>query len=68
MWPRQSPTAQFHLYAVSSVAEGIEVLIGLPAGERDATGRFPAGSVFGRVERRLIELAELLRDAEAGPH
>ena len=58
---------RFHLYAISTVAEGIEVLTGLPAGARDASGRFPAGSVFGRVERRLIELAELLRDAEAGP-
>jgi predicted ATP-dependent protease len=58
---------RFHLYAVSSVAEGIEVLTGLPAGVRDASGRFPAGSVFGRVERRLIELAELLRSAEGGP-
>lgn len=58
---------RFHLYAISSVAEGIEVLTGLPAGERDASGRFPAGSVFGRVERRLIEIAELLRNAEAGP-
>lgn len=58
---------KFHLYAISTVSEGIEVLTGLPAGDRDTTGRFPAGSVFGRVERRLIELAELLRDAEAGP-
>ncbi len=58
---------RFHLYAISSVAEGIEVLTGLPAGERDASGRFPAGSVFGRVERRLIEIAELLRTAESGP-
>lgn len=58
---------RFHLYAISNVAEGIQVLTGLPAGTRDASGRFPAGSVFGRVERRLIELAELLRDAEAGP-
>ena len=58
---------RFHLYAISSVSEGIEVLTGLPAGERDSSGRFPAGSVFGRVERRLIEIAELLRNAEAGP-
>jgi len=58
---------RFHLYGISTVSEGIEVLIGLPAGVRDAAGRFAAGSVFGRVERRLIELAELLRNAEAGP-
>ena len=55
----------FHLYAVASVSQGIEMLTGVPAGERDASGRFPASSVYGRVERRLIELAERLRQAEA---
>jgi predicted ATP-dependent protease len=55
---------QFHLYAVERAAQGIEVLTGLPAGERDETGRFPASSVFGRVERRIIEIAEKLREAE----
>jgi predicted ATP-dependent protease len=55
---------RFHLYAVDSVPQGIEILTGLPAGERDASGRFPASSVFGRVERRLIEIAERLREAE----
>ena len=56
---------QFHLYAISSVADGIEILTGLPAGDRDSSGRFPAASVFGRVERRIIEIAERLRQAEA---
>ncbi len=55
----------FHVYAISSVADGIEVLTGLPAGDRDQSGRFPAASVFGRVERRIIEIAERLRQAEA---
>jgi len=55
---------QFHVYSVDRAAEGIEVLTGLPAGERDASGRFPASSVFGRVERRIIEIAEKLREAE----
>jgi predicted ATP-dependent protease len=54
----------FHLYGVETAAKGIEVLTGLPAGERDETGRFPAASVFGRVERRIIEIAERLREAE----
>jgi predicted ATP-dependent protease len=57
---------KFHLYAVHSVAQGIEVLTGVPAGERDGAGRFPASSVFGRVERRVIEIAERLREAEGG--
>lgn len=55
----------FHVYAISTVSEGIEILTGLPAGERDSSGRFPAVSVFGRVERRIIEIAERLRQAEA---
>jgi len=57
-------SGQFHLYAVDTAAQGIEILTGEPAGERDASGRFSASSVFGRVERRLIEIGEKLREAE----
>jgi predicted ATP-dependent protease len=56
---------RFHVYAIDNVAEGIEVLCGMPAGVRDDAHRFPAASVFGRVERRIIEIAERLRQAEA---
>ncbi len=59
---------KFHLYAVSSVSQGVEVLTGIPSGERDEAGRFPASSVFGRVERRIIEIAERLREAEGHAH
>jgi len=59
---------RFHLYAVEDVAHGIELLTGVPAGERDAAGHFPAASVFARVERRLIEIAERLRQAESHAH
>jgi predicted ATP-dependent protease len=55
---------EFHLYAIDRASHGIEILTGLPAGERDESGRFPAASVFGRVERRIIEIAERLREAE----
>jgi predicted ATP-dependent protease len=61
---RAIKAGRFHLYAVEDAAQGIAILTGLPAGERDAAGRFPASSVFGRVERRLIEIAERLREAE----
>ncbi len=40
---------KFHLFAVDSVSKGIEVLTGIGAGARDAAGRYPAESVFGRV-------------------
>ena len=56
---------RFHVYAIDNVTQGIEVLCGLPAGDRDSSGRFPAASIFGRVERRIIEIAERLRHAES---
>lgn len=36
---------QFHIYAVSTIEEGIEILTGVPAGRRDSLGNFPAGSI-----------------------
>jgi lon-related putative ATP-dependent protease len=52
---------QFHVYPVETVDQAIELVIGAPAGERDRSGRFPDGSINGRVEARLIELAEKRR-------
>jgi lon-related putative ATP-dependent protease len=49
---------QFQVYAVETIDQGIELLTGVPAGEPDDTGEFPAGSVNQRVEARLIALAE----------
>lgn len=55
---------KFHIYPIRDVREGTELLAGIPAGDRDNNGKFPASSVFGRVERRLIELAERLRSSD----
>ncbi|HEX2162651.1 MAG TPA: AAA family ATPase, partial [Thermoanaerobaculia bacterium] len=52
---------RFHLWAVGHVDQGIEVLTGVPAGERGADGTYPADSVNGKVERRLEELIEKRR-------
>lgn len=48
----------FHIYAVSTIDEGIEILTGLTAGMRDHSGKFPAGSINERVEARLALMAE----------
>jgi lon-related putative ATP-dependent protease len=58
---------EFHVYPVKNVNEGIELLTGVPAGERDKEGAFPEGTINQRVEARLIELAQRQRDFAEGP-
>jgi predicted ATP-dependent protease len=52
---------QFHIYAVTTVDEGIEVLTGVAAGDRQPDGSYPEGTVNRLVNQRLSELAEGLR-------
>ena len=52
----------FHVYAISTVAEGIEILTGIPAGVRGVKGTFPPDTVNGMVEKRLREMALLVKD------
>jgi len=49
---------RFQVYPVATIDQGIEILTGVPSGERDASGKFPDGTVNQKVEARLIELAE----------
>jgi lon-related putative ATP-dependent protease len=60
---------RFHVYPVATVDQGIELLTGVPAGTRDALGRFPPGTVNFLVEQRLAGFAERARafGAAAGP-
>jgi predicted ATP-dependent protease len=58
---------QFHVYPMQTVNEAIELLTGIPAGERNEEGQFPEGSVNQLVEARLIELAERQRDFGKSP-
>jgi lon-related putative ATP-dependent protease len=52
---------RFQIWAVSTIAEGIEILTGVPAGAREDTGAFPEGSVNRLAEERLIAFAEARR-------
>jgi Lon-like ATP-dependent protease len=52
---------RFHIWAVSTVDEGIELLTGVPAGHKDENGEFPEGTVHHAVQARLLELAEELK-------
>jgi ATP-dependent Lon protease len=52
---------QFHIYPVSSIDRGIEILTGVAAGTRDQNGQYPAGTINNLVEARFAELSESLR-------
>jgi lon-related putative ATP-dependent protease len=56
-------SGQFNIWAVRTIDEGIEILTGTPAGEREAGGAFPAGSVNAKVDERLGALAKQLKDS-----
>ncbi|HVR30575.1 MAG TPA: AAA family ATPase [Thermoanaerobaculia bacterium] len=51
----------FRVYPIERIDQGIELLTGVPAGEPDADGRYPEGSVNRRVLDRLEELSEKAR-------
>jgi lon-related putative ATP-dependent protease len=48
---------KFKIYAVETIDQGIEILTGVSAGGRDASGKFPEGSLNQKVEARLVEFA-----------
>ncbi len=57
---------QFHIYSISHIDEGIEILTGTVAGKRNRQGQYPADTVNRLVEDQLIEFAEMRRDFARG--
>ena len=57
---------QFHIYPVSHIDEGIELLTGLPAGEPQKDGSYPVGSINYRVQKQLESLQKGMREAASG--
>jgi ATP-dependent Lon protease len=53
---------KFHIYAVKTIDEGIEILTGMSAGDKKPDGRYPEGTVNYRAEKRLSELAEGVKE------
>jgi lon-related putative ATP-dependent protease len=58
---------RFHVWAVDHVDQGIEILTGIPAGERDEEGLYPENTINFLVEERLEELSRGLKEYESGP-
>ncbi len=59
---------KFHIYPVGHVDEGIEILTGMRAGQRNANGQFPTGSFNQIVEDRLIQWAESRQEHSGKRH
>jgi predicted ATP-dependent protease len=53
---------QFHIWPVEKVEQGIEILTGRAAGQRDANGKFEDGTVFALVDDRLRAMANTMKD------
>ena len=53
---------RFHVWAVASVDEAMELLTGLPAGEPDANGEIPTGTINFRIAVQLASLAQMRQD------
>ncbi|TDI40071.1 MAG: ATP-dependent protease [Acidobacteria bacterium] len=54
---------KFHVYPVSTIEQGIEILTRMEAGVEGKDGTYPEASVYGKVERRLAQMARDLRAA-----
>jgi lon-related putative ATP-dependent protease len=56
---------KFHIYPVKTIDEGIQVLTGVEAGQRQEDGTFPEGTMHYLVNRKLKKMADLLKEYEA---
>ena len=52
----------FHIYSISTIDEGIELLLGTEAGVMDENGDYPPESVHGRVMAKLKKFNEYNED------
>lgn len=53
---------KFHVWAVDTVDAGIELLTGVPAGEKQEDGTYPEGTVHYLVDKRLKELVNAVKE------
>jgi ATP-dependent Lon protease len=53
---------EFHIYAVKTIDEGIEILTDKEAGEKNSDGTYPEGTINYLVNEKMKKLAEGLKD------
>ncbi len=55
---------KFHIWQVDHIDQGIELLTGLPAGDRNEDGEYPEGTVNFMVNQKLEDLAIGIKEFE----
>ena len=55
----QVKKGNFHIYAVKTIDEGIEILTGVPAGKKNKEGKFPLGTINYLVQEKLNKFSKL---------
>jgi predicted ATP-dependent protease len=53
---------KFHIYSVTTIDEGIEILTGMKAGERGADLQYPEKTINFIVQQRLRDMALMVKD------
>lgn len=51
---------EFHIHAIDTVEDGIELLTGVPAGTLDVNGHYPDNTVYGAAQARLRRFREAM--------
>jgi predicted ATP-dependent protease len=49
---------RFHIYTIANIDDGLELLMGKPAGKMEKEGKYPPNTVHGLVAKRLKEMNE----------
>jgi ATP-dependent Lon protease len=55
---------KFHIYPVQTIDQGVEILTGMPAGDKSPDGTYPSGKVNGLVDQKLRDLAKRMKEFE----
>src|SRR3982075_1140249 len=55
---------KFHIWPVSKIEQGIEILTQTAAGQKNGDGKFEAGTVFALMDERMHAMAKTLKEFE----
>jgi predicted ATP-dependent protease len=56
---------EFHIWEVGHIAEGIEILTGVPGGNvRGEDGHYPEGSIFAKLKARFASMYEAAKEQQ----